>query len=68
MENNIKNSSFTLAEYMRTLAMKSVEVQAKKYGSRKFKEMGRLSGISKRKKIRAVLEEQGEAIEHIVLT
>lgn len=60
MEDNIR-------EYMRALARKSVEVQAKKYGKKKFKEMGKLSGISKRKKIREILKEKGEIIEHIVL-
>lgn len=60
-----------IKEYMTGLAMKSVEVQKKKYGRRKFVEMGKKAGITHKRKAeeraRKRLEESGEAIEGVIL-
>lgn len=64
-----------IKEYMTGLAYKSVEVQKKKYGKKKFKEMGKKSGEARRKKrdiklqkeIREEMVADGEAIEGLIL-
>lgn len=65
--NEIERGQIIIKEYMHDLAMKSVAVQAVKYGKKKFAEMGKRSGISKRKKIREKLKAIGETVEGLTL-
>jgi len=70
-DKSVKSDSEIIKKYMHDLAMKSVAVQAKKYGKKKFRDMGLKAGIVRRanaaRKLREKMIADGEATEGLIL-